>query len=85
MREVLLAALYSSAAALVAAVLRALASPFGIGRVHKAAAALCHLHGLAAHQQGAPQASAWLQRLLAGVVGSLQQEGHVEQDVAQRL
>ncbi|CAK0735276.1 hypothetical protein CVIRNUC_000554 [Coccomyxa viridis] len=84
-REVLLAALYTSASLLLAAVLRALVTPFGIGRVHKAACVLCHLHMLAAAQQGPRQASAWLQSLLRGVVGSLQQEGYVEQDVAQRL
>ena len=84
-REVLLAALSTSASLLLAAVLRALASPFGIGRVHKAACALCHLHMLAAAQQSPQQASAWLQSLLGAVAGSLQQEGYVEQDVAQRL
>ena len=84
-REVLLAALYISASLLLAAMLRALASPFGIGRVHKAACVLCHLHMLAAVQRSPQQASAWLQSLLGGVVSTLQQEGHVEQDVAQRL
>ena len=85
MREILLTALYTSAAALVAAVLRALASSFGIGRVHRAASALCHLHALATQQQGQQQASAWLQSLLAGALASLQQEGHATPDVAQRL
>ena len=84
-RDILLLALYTSAAALVAAVLRALTSPFGIGRVHRAASALCHLHVLAAQQRSPHQASAWLQSLLAGATESLQQEGHVAPDVAQRL
>ena len=85
-REVLLSALVTSAAALVAAVLRSLISPFGIGRVHRAASALCHLHALAAQQQqSAQQASTWLLRLLEGALGSLQQEGHAAPDVAQTL
>ena len=85
-REILLSALVTSAAALVAAVLRSLVGPYGIGRVHRAASALCHLHMLAAQRQHSPQqASAWLQSLLEGALGSLQQEGHVAPDVAQRL
>ena len=85
MREILLSALYTSAAALVSAVLRSLSSPFGIGRVHRAASALCHLHALAAQQQSPQQASAWLQSLLAGALTSLQQEGHAGPDVAESL
>ena len=86
MQQILLSALVTSAAALVAAVLRSLTSPYGIGRVHRAASALCHLHVLAAQQQQSPQqASTWLQSLLEGALGSLQQEGHVAADVAQRL
>ena len=84
-REILLSALYALAAALVSAMLRCLASPFGIGRVHKASSAMCHLHMLAAQQQGPQQASAWLLSILVGVLGSLQQESHVNPDVAQRL
>ena len=84
-RDTLLSALYTSAGALLAAVLRCLASPFGIGRVHKATCALCHLHALAAQQQGLPAASAWLQQLVAEEVPSLQQGSHVEPDVVQRL
>ena len=84
-RDTLLSALYTSAGTLLAAVLRCLASPFGIGRVHKAACALCHLHALAAQQQGPTAASAWLQQLVAEEVTFLQQGGHVEADVVQRL
>ena len=83
-REILLSALFTSAAALVAAVLCALTSPFGVGRVHRASSALCHLHMLASQQQSPQQASVWLQGLLAGVLGSLEQEGRVANDVAQR-
>ena len=84
-RDTLLSALYTSAGTLLAAVLRCLASPFGIGRVHKAACALCHLHALAAQQQGPATASAWLQQLVAEEVTFLQQGGCVEPDVVQRL
>lgn len=84
-QESLLPAVFTSASALLAAVLRSLASPFGIGRVHKASLGLCQLHMLAAQQQSPQQASAWLQGLLAGALGSLQQSGHVTHDAAQRL
>ena len=84
-RGVLLPAVFAPAAALLAAVLRALAGPSGIGRVHKASLSVCRLHMLAAQQQGAQAASAWLQGLLAGALGSLQQEGHATHDAAQRL
>ena len=85
MREILLSALFTAAASLVAAMLRSLISPFGIGRVHRASSALCHLHVLASQQQSPQQASIWLQGLLTGFLESLQQEGQVAHDVAQRL
>ncbi len=60
-------------------------APTASGGSTRAASALCHLHMLAAQQHSPQQASAWLQSLLAGALGSLQQEGHVANDVAQRL